>query len=932
MREKMRTKKPEELELQVESTTEVIGESIIPPSARLEELISLTPEELRQKFPRRYEIYTQLLREAKDIYLPGVDKFRETGKIPKETTEAFRRWLELLNSLDKYIAEHEQIINARILHEVQFDVFKTLREFIENGGTSGWIKLPTGTGKTVLFIELLKALNTSAIIAVPTNILVEQTKTRFQEFAPDIDVGKLNQFSKEFGKSILVTTYSSLIRKVDNGELKLGDYELLILDEAHKAIGKKVSDIVKSSPSKLKLGFTATPKYTEEHSLHKILGLEIYRMDIAEAIRKGLLANTKTWIARVDIDFSQVQVNKLKGDFKDKDVEKAINRKIVNEGAVELYKRCFNGQRAIIFCSGIKHAKDVADLFKRNKIPAESISGKISRKKRLEILERFHNGDLLVLCNALILTEGFDEPRTSVCINLRPTLSAVIAEQRAGRVLRLDPENPNKEAVIVDVIPFKLMPNLNKHIITFSEVLGGAAVSKAIHFVSQHDLRKVRKKKEIKKTKDIEKLIATIKGFEVIIEPERVINVVRNLQAYKFEEKESGVILVDGKVYLNKALLQELLKIRKELLNKLELPPPFIGERGIFYYSVEEVVTKILRYFSHIIKEQELANEYLTPHRIATILNIKREQLKKIIDRRKTEISSREEVEYSYYYGNKRISRTYDVYKVIHVHKSICWYLKEIVQAVKNTYEENIDFSTWKKEDEIDVFAEQFAIRLKEEGYLNYEQNLTYVRDYIEKIIKSQKPRPIFDQNKEIVYVYDPKIFEQINFEQIKAGLTERIYENYKKEYKMYKREYERYKTAVISYREEVELAEKRVKENLWKKRRFSIGINPKTGEKQWECIERQGNIETKYVVKKFSRQPSSDKLLYYFSEDRTVFESTGRVTLIKPGVTLEKSNEYGFKVVLVTLQPPYPEDEPKEPKKPKIPSILKQYGINLEE
>jgi len=93
----------------------------------------------------------------------------------------------------------------------------------------------------------------------------------------------------------------------------------------------------------------------------------------------------------------------------------------------------------------------------------------------MELKRKFETGEIQVLCNSDILIEGFDEPAASVCLNLRPTLSAVVAEQRGGRVLRLDPQNSDKHATIVDFID---KTNNRKNIqITFVEASGGSFVS-----------------------------------------------------------------------------------------------------------------------------------------------------------------------------------------------------------------------------------------------------------------------------------------------------------------------------------------------------------------------------------------------------------------------------------------------------------------------
>lgn len=124
-----------------------------------------------------------------------------------------------------------------------------------------------------------------------------------------------------------------------------------------------------------------------------------------------------------------------------------------------MYKENFNGKLAIAFCAGVQHAKDVAKLFNETiKNPVEGgvaaavITGEESEDERKKLIADYHEGKILVLCNAKVLLEGFDEPRASVILNLAPTTSVVRAIQRLGRGLRVDEENPDKAAVVVDFL------------------------------------------------------------------------------------------------------------------------------------------------------------------------------------------------------------------------------------------------------------------------------------------------------------------------------------------------------------------------------------------------------------------------------------------------------------------------------------------------
>ncbi len=384
---------------------------------------------------------------------------------------------QAVSSLDKYIRNHYGRLTRRTLRERQITVVEDLRDTLRGGQTEGYITLPTGVGKTVLFTEVTEAFNEEraleTMIVVPTKILVDQTAERFTQFAPDLDLGKLYTFAHDVTRPVTITTYASLVRHIQDGTLDPSLYKLLVLDEVHRSLSGKRSHVVAQFTNAIKLGFTATPIYSEDRNVANLLNTEIHKMTIREAVEENLLSPFSVIIAETEVDLSNVSI-KGNGDYDEKELDEAINIQSRNQAAVDLYQKLFEGQTAIAYCNSVKHAQDVAKLFSENGISAGFISGYQDKKEQAEILRRYHNGEIKVLCNADLLIEGFDEPRVSLCLNLRPTKSVVVAQQRAGRTLRLDPDNPNKHAFIVDFIDKTDDPR--KLSVTFAEVAEAAQI------------------------------------------------------------------------------------------------------------------------------------------------------------------------------------------------------------------------------------------------------------------------------------------------------------------------------------------------------------------------------------------------------------------------------------------------------------------------
>lgn len=362
MSENFREKNPEELENQTKQVSEEFGQEIMQSTSK-GEVFNMSLEEIKEKFPVRYETYLKSLRANKS----GVE-------IPEEEKQEMQEWLSILNNLDKYIENHRTNGEERTLRERQLTVFEDMRDFLEEGGKDGYIKLPTGSGKTVIFSEFIEAIGVKTLIVVPTKLLVEQTEDKLEEFTEDLDVGKVYTDAKKYGEDVTIITYQSLVKKLEDGSLNPAEYKCLILDEAHTALSEKRSDAIKKFSKAVKLGFTATPKYSEDKNVGQLLNTEIHKLDLKEAAEEGVISPFSVILAETNVDVSDIKI-KVTGEYSDEDLAKAINIESRNKSAVELYQKMFSGELAVAYCSGIQHAKDVIKFFLESGVEASIIYG-----------------------------------------------------------------------------------------------------------------------------------------------------------------------------------------------------------------------------------------------------------------------------------------------------------------------------------------------------------------------------------------------------------------------------------------------------------------------------------------------------------------------------------------------------------------------------
>ena len=448
-----RPKTKEELEAQVKKSQEILGENILPPDLSFEDTLEIS--NIQEKYKTRYQAYISSLRAER------------RGNIDTQEIKQAKEWIRGLNNLDNYIKEHESQDNP-LLRKKQFIVYKKIRDFLEEGKRKGYIKLPTGTGKTVLFAKIAEALGMKTFLVAPTIPILNQNNEEVEKYT-DSEFGTYYGGNKDLDKQVTNITYHSLVNAVKQGIINPDDIPVLILDEVHRSLGEERTKVVNLFGG-LQLGFTATSEFSKDKKVSDLLSEEIFRMSVKDAIEEGLICRTQTVHAYTDVDISSVEIKK--GKYDDAQIEKAVNVHGRNMAAIELYKNKFSDLKVFCNCSGVKHAQDLAELFNKNGVPAACITGDTPEGTEDEegtrrwILKKYKDGEIKVLTNARVLLEGFNEPTCSVTFNLNPTLSLVDAEQRA-RSGRLDKDNPDKWNYVIDFID----KNSKKPQVLYSEIL-----------------------------------------------------------------------------------------------------------------------------------------------------------------------------------------------------------------------------------------------------------------------------------------------------------------------------------------------------------------------------------------------------------------------------------------------------------------------------
>jgi superfamily II DNA or RNA helicase len=303
--------------------------------------------------------------------------------------------------------------------------------------------LPTGGGKTVIFTWMGKAI-------------IERQKSVWflahrQELCEQIS-GKLLEFGVPHGlimAGMPMTRASAQVGMIGTVKNRLGHLpppDLLVVDECHHTPAASYAGILAAMPPTTKIvGFTATPERLDGTGLSKFYDDLVCGPSTAELIELGYLAEPIVYAPKL-VDTSEL--HSLGGDFKKDEAAELLDKPAITGDAIEHYKRLAGGTSAVAFCVTVDHAIHVANKFSAAGIPAAHVDGSMGREVRKSILDRFRSGEILVLTSADLISEGFDLPRITTAILLRPTKSLGLYLQQVGRSLRVDAAKSN--AIILD--------------------------------------------------------------------------------------------------------------------------------------------------------------------------------------------------------------------------------------------------------------------------------------------------------------------------------------------------------------------------------------------------------------------------------------------------------------------------------------------------
>lgn len=302
---------------------------------------------------------------------------------------------------------------------------------------------PTGAGKTIMLSAIAGRMGGSNLILQHRDELVEQNEQKFRKVNPKIKTSFVVADYKRWvrGAGATFAMIQTLAREKNLADMPPVDR--IIVDEGHHAVSDsylKVIDHAKKLNPDVQIGLvTATPRRGDRRTLRALVDNVADQITLNELIQAGLLVKPRALV--IDTG-TEGELDALpKKTFDDLQVEKILNKRVINDKVVEKWKELASDRRTVVFASTVQHARDVADAFIAAGVDARVVYGDMPDWERTQMLADFDAGKFPVVVNVAVLTEGWDCQPVSCVILLRRESDLSILIQMVGRGLRIvDPE------------------------------------------------------------------------------------------------------------------------------------------------------------------------------------------------------------------------------------------------------------------------------------------------------------------------------------------------------------------------------------------------------------------------------------------------------------------------------------------------------------
>ena len=313
------------------------------------------------------------------------------------------------------------------------------REAVEADWVSGFIRtlvvLPTGCGKTIVFCKIVEDMVRSGcrvlILAHRGELLDQAADKLLKSTGLRCAVEKAEESCLNSWYRVVVGSIQSLMREKRLEQFSKDYFDVIVVDEAHHCLSDGYQRVLEHFCDAKVLGVTATPDRGDMRNLGQYFQHLAYEYTLPKAIKEGYLSPIKAVTIPLKLDLSGVGVQA--GDFKNSDIDTALDPYLF-QIATEMKNYCMD-RKTVVFLPLVKTSQKFRDILNSQGFRAAEVNG--SSPDRAEILQDFNEGRYNVLCNSMLLTEGWDCPSVDCVVVLRPTKIRSLYSQMVGRGTRL---------------------------------------------------------------------------------------------------------------------------------------------------------------------------------------------------------------------------------------------------------------------------------------------------------------------------------------------------------------------------------------------------------------------------------------------------------------------------------------------------------------
>ena len=317
------------------------------------------------------------------------------------------------------------------LRPYQTEAVQAILSEWEGGRRKTLLVLPTGTGKTIVFSAVIAdsvQRGWRVLVLAHRGELLEQAADKLRRSTGLMcATEKADETAAGSWYRVVVGSVQTLMRPSRLERFGPGYFDAIVIDEAHHCLADSYQRVLEHFPEARVLGVTATPDRSDMRNLGQYFESLAYEYTLPKAIREGYLSPIRALTIPLELDISQVGVSA--GDFKAGELGSALDP-YLEQIAQEMKTACA-GRRTVVFLPLVATSRKFRDMLETEGFRAAEVNGE--SQDRAEVIRDFAAGKYDVLCNSMLLTEGWDCPEVDCIVVLRPTKSRSLYCQMVGR-------------------------------------------------------------------------------------------------------------------------------------------------------------------------------------------------------------------------------------------------------------------------------------------------------------------------------------------------------------------------------------------------------------------------------------------------------------------------------------------------------------------